>query len=93
MIAARMRRSIEERLSQLVRRPAIALDVDVFVEVTRFGEALFVGQDTFLVRKSAIVKLNWFVEPVAASFENRASGISAQKRRDRGVVIDEALIR
>lgn len=82
-----------QRSSQLVRRSAIALDVDVFVEFTRFCEALFVGQDLVLVRKSAVGKLEWPVELIAALFENRARGISAQKRRDRGVVIDEGLIR
>lgn len=84
---------MRQRPSQLVRRPAIAFDVHIFVEFTRLCQALFVGQDIVLVWESAIGKLEWLVELVAASFENRASGISAQKRRDRGVVIDEGLIR
>ena len=70
-----------------MRRPAIALDVNVFVEVTRLCEALLVGQDVDLVRKSAIGKLEWAVEFIAALFENPAGRIGAQERRDRGVVI------
>ena len=76
-----------ERPSQLVRRSAIALDVDVFEEFTRFCEALFVGQDVVLVRKSATGKLEWPVEFIAALFENPAGRIGAQERRDRGIVI------
>src|SRR2546430_12455909 len=87
------------RPSKLVRRPPIALDVDVLEE--------FVGlAETFLVGKHALRRLGWertlqgmllvlkyhLVELVAAFLENVQGCVGAQKRSDGRLLIDKLAV-